>query len=45
MHALDRRKLPYPSHGKPVEKLDGGARIGAARVRIADIAVKNSRKR
>jgi len=37
MHALDRRKLPYPSRGKPVEELDGGARIGAAGVRIADI--------
>ena len=37
MHALDRRKLPYPSRGKPVEEFGGGARIGAARVRIADI--------
>src|ERR1019366_8091179 len=37
MHALDRRKLPYPSRGEPVEKFHGGARIGAARVRIADI--------
>ena len=37
MHALDRRKLPYPSRGKPVEKFGGGARIGAARVRIADV--------
>ena len=37
MHALDRRELPYPSRGKPIEELDGGARIGSARVRIADI--------
>ncbi len=37
MHALDRRKLSYPSRGKPVEEFNGGARIGAARVRIADI--------
>ena len=37
MHALDRRKLPYPSRGKPVEEFGGGARIGAACVRIADI--------
>ena len=33
MHALDRRKLSYPSRGKPVEEFHGGARIGAARVR------------
>ena len=37
MHALDRRKLPYSSRGKPVEEFHGRARIGAARVRIADI--------
>ena len=37
MHALDRRELSYPSRGKPIEEFDGGARIGAARVRIADI--------
>ncbi len=37
MHALDRGKLPYPSRGKPVEEFFRRPRIGAARVRIADI--------
>ena len=38
MHALDRRDARDAARLKPIEEFDGGARIGAARVRIADIA-------
>jgi hypothetical protein len=44
MHALDRRKLPYPSRGKPVEEFDGRTCIGAARVWIADIGGEEFKK-
>ena len=44
MHALDRREPRYASRLKPVEKFDGGARIGAARVRIADIGGEEFKK-
>jgi hypothetical protein len=37
MHALDRGDLRHAARRKPVEKFDGGARIGAARVRIPDL--------
>ena len=37
MHALDRREPRDAARLQPIEEFDGGARIGAARVRIADI--------
>ena len=37
MHALDRRDVRDAARLQPIEEFDGGARIGAARVRIADI--------
>jgi hypothetical protein len=37
MHALDRREPRDAARLEPIEEFDGGARIGAARVRIADI--------
>jgi hypothetical protein len=37
MHALDRRELRHALRREPIEEIRRGARIGAARVRIADI--------
>jgi hypothetical protein len=37
MHALDGRELRHAVRVKPVEEFDRRARIGAARVRVADI--------
>ena len=37
MHALDRREPRHAASREPVEEFDGGARIGAARVRIPDL--------
>ena len=37
MHALDRRELRHAARLKPVEEFHGRARIGAARVRVADV--------
>jgi hypothetical protein len=37
MDALDDRKLPRAARLKPVEEFDGRARIGAARMRIANV--------
>ena len=45
VNALDRRELLDALGREPVEKLDGRARIGGARVRVAIFAAKNSRKR
>ena len=45
MHALDRRELRDAVRLKPIEEFRRRARIGAARVRVAICAVKNSRKR
>jgi len=35
--ALDGRKLPHAARLRPVEEFDSRARIGAARVRVADV--------
>jgi hypothetical protein len=35
--ALNRRDLPHAARREPVEELDGRARIGAARVRVANV--------
>ena len=44
MNALDRRELRHALRRKPVEELDSRARIGAARVRIADIGGEEFKK-
>jgi len=37
MHAFDGRKLRHAARVKPVEEFDRRARIGAARVRVANV--------
>ena len=37
MHALDGGDVRDAARLQPIEKLDGSARIGAARVRVADV--------
>jgi hypothetical protein len=45
MHRLDFIEPANSLLLAPMEKLDCGAVVGRARIRIADVAVKNSRKR
>ena len=45
MHALDGGDVRDAARLQPIEEFDGGARIGAARVRIADIGDEDSKKR